>query len=195
MMAAKTRSSRPLAMSASDPLHNPVDTLVTAYMKQRWGRRPVVDALMVAVGKWTPALMLLLIGMAAFGLLIPKSGQAAAGSGALAIVSATLARAVNEPVSRVFHRPRPFELDGYQPLLLHDAGQAFPSNHATGAFALAVSMFHVPAYGAVLVGLAVFLCLSRVYNGLHHLSDVVAGALHGTLVALVMQALWLSGRG
>jgi undecaprenyl-diphosphatase len=168
-----------------------IDEAVTEWAIRCWRRSPTLDAAVIVFAQWTPVVMLALIALAGsgFGLAGPDR-QTAASTGVAAVTAAVLGRIVNEPVSRAFARPRPFEILGVSPLFGHERGESFPSNHATGAFALAVGMMSVPGYGAVLMTLAVLLCLARVYGGLHHLTDVVAGALHGTLVAVTVRALW-----
>jgi undecaprenyl-diphosphatase len=168
-------------------MSNRLDLTVTHWLTHMWDRSPLLDASMVVVAKWTPMLMLALIALSSIGYGLSLGQQSAVQTSALlAVVSAVLGRIGNEPIARIVNRARPFETSGFQPLLGHHAGQAFPSNHATGAFALAVSMVHVPGYFGVLLVLAMLLCLARVYNGLHHFTDVIAGALHGSLVACVV---------
>jgi undecaprenyl-diphosphatase len=82
------------------------------------------------------------------------------------------------------HRP---ELD---PLVAIPHSHSFPSGHAATSFACATILaaleprLRVPAYV-----LAVAIALSRVYVGVHYLTDVLAGALLG--VATARTLLWL----
>jgi len=66
---------------------------------------------------------------------------------------------------------------------------SFPSDHATAAFAIAVSiLLRNRRAGWLALGMAILLSLSRVVVGTHYPSDVFAGAAIGTTAALV---LWL----
>ena len=93
-------------------------------------------------------------------------------------------------VLRFMKRLRPFERYAFLPLLGHERGHSFPSNHATGALALSVSMFSVPFYGHPLLLLAILLSIARVYTGLHHMTDVMAGVLHGVFWAVLCLTLY-----
>jgi len=69
------------------------------------------------------------------------------------------------------------------------ATASFPSGHATTAFATAVLLaLWYPRGTGVFVGLAVLVGVSRVMSGSHFPSDVLAGALLGSGVALVAHA-------
>ena len=90
-----------------------------------------------------------------------------------------------------FHRGRP-----PHPLVT-TAGYSFPSGHAVAAAATAVALVLVllPAgrerrkWELIAVAFAFVMALSRVYLNAHWLSDVVAGVLLGTGVALGSAAL------
>jgi undecaprenyl-diphosphatase len=65
---------------------------------------------------------------------------------------------------------------------------SFPSGHAARAFMLAVMALGLgPAWlGMLLIVWAPLVTLARVAMGVHYLSDVLAGALFGVLMGLVM---------
>jgi undecaprenyl-diphosphatase len=66
---------------------------------------------------------------------------------------------------------------------------SFPSGHATTAFATAVLLtLWYPRWAGVWMVLAAMVGLSRVVLGSHFPSDVLAGALLGSAVALVVHA-------
>lgn len=108
-----------------------------------------------------------------------------------AILSAVSTKWLVDSIAARIARLRPFVRYRYAPLLFKDASDpSFPSNHAGGAFALAtVLVCRFPAFSAFTASLAVVVALSRLYAGLHYLSDLVSGALLGTGVAVLY--LWL----
>lgn len=80
-------------------------------------------------------------------------------------------------------RPRPFRsIEGTIPLLTPHTF-SFPSGHATLAMAMAVVLAkHFPKSAFVVYSLALCVGLSRVYFGVHFMSDVLAGFLLGGLL-------------
>jgi undecaprenyl-diphosphatase len=96
-----------------------------------------------------------------------------------------LAIVLNYGIKLLVRRPRPV-LDGLPPLGGAPSSLSFPSAHALSSFAVATAMFRVdPATaGALVVALA--LSLGRPYLGMHYPSDVLAGALLGILLGLIV---------
>ncbi len=96
-------------------------------------------------------------------------------------------------------RPRPFISDatsrvvGYQP-----STPSFPSGHAASSFAAAtVFAFALPRRRAAITwALAVTVAFSRVYIGVHYPLAVVAGALVGVLIGVLVTGgrAWYIGR-
>lgn len=96
-------------------------------------------------------------------------------------------------VKRIIGRGRPeganLGIDGFEMFSWGDwAYQSFPSGHATTAFALCfVFAFLVPRWFPALLGLAVLIALSRIVVGAHFATDVLGGALVGTLGAYLVR--------
>jgi undecaprenyl-diphosphatase len=105
-------------------------------------------------------------------------------------LSAGLALAIAQVLSRIVDRPRPFVADpgGVHLFAQHVPDPGFPSDHATAAFAIAVAiLMRNRSWGAVTLVAAVVLAIGRVGMGIHYPSDVIAGAALGSACAL---ALW-----
>ena len=140
-------------------------------------------------------LPVLLVVLVALTFLVPwKTRRRERRSGAvLATASAGLSLLLNQPIAHLVDRARPYLAHpGHAHLLIarsHDP--SFPSDHATGAFALAFAIWlYDRAFGGILLAIAAILSFARVYVGTHYPSDVVAGALIGMAV---VAALYLLG--
>jgi undecaprenyl-diphosphatase len=108
---------------------------------------------------------------------------------AMALASAAVALLVNQVVSHLWDRPRPFvSHPGSVTLFVSHAGDAsFPSDHAAASFAIAVSVLLLHRRtGGVLLLLAAAISVIRVFEGLHYPTDVLAGAAIGTVSAVVI---------
>lgn len=83
-------------------------------------------------------------------------------------------------VKPFFGRVRPSFALADARVLYEATSPSFPSGHALVAFGCAAVLWrHDRRLGAVAYGLAVLICLSRVYVGNHWPSDVLAGAVIG----------------
>jgi undecaprenyl-diphosphatase len=106
-------------------------------------------------------------------------------------LSACLALLVGKVVSELVDRPRPFVDDptGVHLFTGHAADPGFPSDHATGAFAVAMAIWlRDRRWGSVALIAAAVLSVGRVAIGVHFPSDVVAGAVLGCGAALLLYA-------
>ncbi len=96
---------------------------------------------------------------------------------------------VNQPLARLFDRPRPYAVHpGEAHLLIAPSSDpSFPSDHATVAVAIATAVWGYDRLaGAILLALAALVALSRVVAGTHYPSDVMGGAVVGLLMTLVL---------
>jgi hypothetical protein len=92
------------------------------------------------------------------------------------LAAAALGLLVNQVVSHVWDRARPYEAHhGIIPLLPRSADPSFPSDHATAALAIAFGVFFVSRRaGWFFLGFAVLVSASRVLAGMHYPTDVLA---------------------
>jgi membrane-associated phospholipid phosphatase len=101
---------------------------------------------------------------------------------AVAVLAADLAAEVGK---YLVHRHRPFEHQIGPSLKTH----SFPSGHTTTAFAGATMLAALaPRYRVAWYALACLIGYSRLYNGVHYPTDVLAGALLGSATALLLLA-------
>lgn len=150
---------------------------------------------MDGVMKWTanslylsPAVPLGLIGAG-----LATDNQQVLRSGYITGVAWVATLAITEGLKFTVRRPRPYKA---YPDLLHPVkptyGYSFPSGHTSLCFATAVSLsLCYPEWYVVVPSLlwATGVGFSRIYLGVHYPSDVIAGAVVGTLTALLVHSL------
>jgi undecaprenyl-diphosphatase len=107
-----------------------------------------------------------------------------------ALLSAALALAVNQLIAHlVWERPRPFTTHPSDVHLFAGGSldPSFPSDHAAAAFAIAVAVFLCARRaGIAFLVVATLIGVSRVVEGLHYPSDVLAGAAVGAACAVLV---------
>jgi undecaprenyl-diphosphatase len=105
-----------------------------------------------------------------------------------AVVSMAVALLIAKILQHYYVHPRPFVARHDVELLVSHAPDAsFPSEHATGAFALAAGIgLYRARFGFVLLVLAMWIAFARVFVGIHYPGDVAGGAAIGILVALMI---------
>jgi decaprenylphosphoryl-5-phosphoribose phosphatase len=96
-----------------------------------------------------------------------------------------IAIGLNYGIKLLVRRPRPV-LEGLPPLGGAPSSLSFPSAHATSSFAVATAMVRVDPAMAGAFAVAFALALGRPYLGMHYPSDVLAGALLGLALGLIV---------
>jgi undecaprenyl-diphosphatase len=104
--------------------------------------------------------------------------------------SVALGLVINQVVLLFVHRTRPYDAGLTHLLIAPSVDPSFPSDHATLGFAVAFAMLGARAKrGWAFLFAAILLSASRVYVGIHYLSDVLGGALTGAIAATICFAL------
>jgi len=94
---------------------------------------------------------------------------------------------LNQILILIWSRPRPFAVQAATLLLRPSHDPSFPSDHATFAFAVAVALFLISKrIGVPALILAALIGLARVFAGEHYVTDVIGGALIGTLATIAV---------
>jgi undecaprenyl-diphosphatase len=109
-----------------------------------------------------------------------------------AAASAVLAIVANVVLGKIWYQDRPFVDHPRQTVLVsrHAADNAFPSDHASVAFAIAIAVLLVTwRVGIWFMLLALAIAFGRIFAGVHYPSDILASFLVGLGSALVVVVL------
>ena len=129
--------------------------------------------------------ILFVAGIAAlFVFFAPRLKRAAVAAG----ISAGFALIVAHFLAAAVGRNRPFvDHPSVHMFMSHAPDPGFPSDHATGAFAIAFALvLRDRRVGIIALVLAFVLSVGRVALGVHYPSDVFAGAILGLIAALIV---------
>lgn len=108
------------------------------------------------------------------------------------LITLVLAFGLGVLAAQVYAEPRPFTTHPRLDVLVHHAaGQSFPSDHATAAFAVGLGLlfFLSRLWGVITLIAAVLIGFARVFDAIHYPGDIL-GSL---VVAVVAVALVLLG--
>jgi membrane-associated phospholipid phosphatase len=162
-----------------------LDTLDRAvYAAVAKSRTPQLDRFLARLSNAANYSRLSLASAAVLGLTRGERGREAAKLGLASVgVTAAVVNLVIKPLGR---RERPDPSAHKVPSVRRvrvPKSRSWPSGHTAAAFAFATGVSDVlPAEGALLHVLATVVGYSRVHTGVHYPSDVIVGALTGTII-------------
>ena len=105
-----------------------------------------------------------------------------------AIFSVLTACTLSAVIRCIWHRPRPFAR-GKRALISHGYNASFPSNHTLNAVTAAVSLLFNGQGGAKrLLGWGLLQGMTRVFAGVHYMSDIAGSAVLAVCCALYVHS-------
>lgn len=157
------------------------------YLINKGCANPFFDVVMPYITKLADGRFIAITALLLF-LLVKKSKKI---SGIFLLAGLTAAYFTIDILKGWIARPRPFvvlsDVHSVIPLAFHAKNDfSFPSGHATIAFMAAVILSKFFKRPAIWFTLAVLVCFSRVYLGVHYVSDVCAGAILGIMIGYVL---------
>ncbi|MBI2545125.1 MAG: phosphatase PAP2 family protein [Candidatus Aenigmarchaeota archaeon] len=109
----------------------------------------------------------------------------------LLILAAIISLGTSYVLKTEIHRDRPYQTLDVRQLVDEDAGKSFPSNHVLIITALSTVIFsYYRRFGIALFAFTGLVAFSRIYVGVHYPSDVLAGAIIGLLIGLLILKLF-----
>jgi membrane-associated phospholipid phosphatase len=167
---------------------------------------PIFDRMTLLTG-WFPSIAIAVICFAGFakylGWRLPRVGEALL----LCSVSLVVARAAKDQLKLVFGRTWPETWINNNPSLIRDntfgfnpfhsgpGYESFPSGHSTGICAvIAVLWFYYPRFRALYVVPLLVIAAGLLGANYHFVSDIIAGCILGTVIAVFCMLLFLADR-
>jgi len=166
-----------------------IDYQLFKLLNQFAGQYPILDHLVLLFSKYGP----ILFGLVLIWLWFSKNQNQHENRKIViyALIIVILTLGIDKMIEMAYFRPRPFV--NHSVTLLYEKSNldpSFPSNHAAGAFALAFALFWKRRkIGTVLILMAWFMALSRIFIGVHYPLDVLAGAFIGLAVTYIVMLL------
>lgn len=104
----------------------------------------------------------------------------------LGLISVILAYLLARFSSLFYYHTQPYDVFNFKPIIYHEIDNAFPSDHVGISSVLAsLVLLRNWKFGLPLFVLVVLICVGRVYGGVHHPIDVLAGVVVGLIAAIV----------
>lgn len=164
-----------------------IDVLITRYINDPAGHRPLVDALMIGITEITIPMMVLAVVVRWWARAERQQERTLAIEAGLTFVIGLL---INQAILLFVSRVRPYDAGLTHLIIAPSADPSFPSDHATGSIAIVAAMWlnHHARRAALFAIPAALLILSRVYVGTHYVSDVIGGAGTAITAAMLVRA-------
>ncbi len=166
-----------------------MDKGLTQWLNAAAGSSAWLDRVMIATTKFGVPLMVLGVAVQWWAQNDrPRIRFIALSAG----LSFLLGLGLNHIILLFVQRIRPYDAGVTHLIIEKSADWSFPSDHATAALAIvtAFAMQGLPRRTICLSLLAFAICWSRVYVGMHYVTDILGGAATGVLAGVAVRYLY-----
>lgn len=144
-------------------------------------RQHHLDKFCVFIAKITPYLTALLYAITLLILFINHSSKLV-----ITILKPLSSFLIVTIIRKLYNRPRPVVVFNIEPLVDHKTDESFPSRHTVSAFAIAFALLNISLpLGIISLIIACLVGLSRIFCGVHFVSDVFCGFLIALIIHLI----------
>lgn len=163
---------------------NAIDKILTQAINNLSEHVPLIDFAVIWLAKLIVPIM---VGLMIWNWWSKHSRERARYVSTASGLSFGLALAINQVISHIAMRPRPYDAGISELIVSPTPDFSFPSDHSAAAFSIAFALVILRhSWGQFFMFLAVFLSFSRVFIGIHYFSDVMGGMLSGFVAALIV---------
>ena len=139
------------------------------------GINPILDHFMIYIVKFSAPIMAILVA-SLLGLGLFTKDKELANNSIHTILLLGLTLAIHKLIGLFYVEPRPFVSHTVNLLLAHSADPSFPSTHAMGMSAIALSLFAVyKRLGSILIILTLLTGFAKIFVGHHYPIDIIGG--------------------
>ena len=139
------------------------------------GISPILDQFMIYIVKFSAPIMAILVAtLLGLGLYTKDKELTMNSIHTILLLGITLA--IDQVIGFFYVEPRPFVSHTVNLLLVHSADPSFPSTHAMGMSAIALSLFAVyKRLGSILIALTLLTGFAKIFVGHHYPIDIIGG--------------------
>lgn len=139
------------------------------------GISPILNHFMIYIVKFSAPIMAILVAIL-LGLGLFTKDKELTNNSIHTILLLGLTLAIHKLIGFFYVEPRPFVSHTVNLLLAHSADPSFPSTHAMGMSAIALSLFAVyKRLGSILIILTLLTGFAKIFVGHHYPIDIIGG--------------------
>jgi undecaprenyl-diphosphatase len=169
-----------------------MDSSITSAINSLSGKNAALDAIVVTITTYgVPLMIVLVVAQWWLGQPRPQTRHACVAAGASFLLGLALAQIILLFV----HRARPYDAGVSHLLIAPTADWSFPSDHAIASTSIifAGALHGIRRWLGLLITLAFLVCFSRIYVGMHYVTDILGGTGVALLAALSVKTMYRPG--